>query len=382
VIAEIALSMILLVGAGLLIRSFDRLLRVDPGFRPDNVLTMRMSMGERSGQQSAAFLEQVLARIRTVPEVTATGSIHFLPLSGLLAATGFWRDDRPQPRSGEQPSTQTFVVTEGYFAAMGIPLLAGRMFDARDRDGAPLVTIVNRDLANRFFPGENPIGKHLHIQWGRPQVTYEIVGVVGSVRHVGMERAPESALFLASLQEPSGAYNLVIRTAGDPLRVAAAVKGEISTVDRDIPVSQVRPMREYVARSVAQPRFNMVLIATFATLALALAAVGLFGVIAYSVAQRTHEIGIRRALGAANGRVIGMVLKQGIALASAGVVLGTGGALFLSRYLETLLFGLEPTDPVTFAGVAALLATVALAACYLPARRAARIDPLVALRYE
>jgi putative ABC transport system permease protein len=197
-----------------------------------------------------------------------------------------------------------------------------------------------------------------------------------------MERAPESALFLASLQEPSGAYNLVIRTAGDPLRVAAAVKGEISTVDRDIPVSQVRPMREYVARSVAQPRFNMVLIATFATLALALAAVGLFGVIAYSVAQRTHEIGIRRALGAANGRVIGMVLKQGIALASAGVVLGTGGALFLSRYLETLLFGLEPTDPVTFAGVAALLATVALAACYLPARRAARIDPLVALRYE
>jgi putative ABC transport system permease protein len=382
VIAEIALSMILLVGAGLLIRSFDRLLRVDPGFRPDNVLTMRVSLGGRSGQQSAAFLEQVLARIRTVPEVTAAGSIHFLPLSGLLSATGFWRDDRPQPRSGEQPSTQTFVITEGYFAAMGIPLLAGRMFDARDRDGAPLVTIVNRDLANRFFSGENPIGKRLHIQWGRPQVTYEIVGVVGSIRHVGMERAPESALFLASLQEPNGAYNLVIRTAGDPLRVAAAVKGEISTVDRSIPVSQIRPMGEYVARSVTQPRFNMVLITTFATLALALAAVGLFGVIAYSVAQRTREIGIRRALGAADGRVVGMVLKQGMALASAGVVLGTGGALLLSRFLETLLFGIEATDAVTFAGVATVLATVALAACYLPARRAARIDPLVALRYE
>jgi putative ABC transport system permease protein len=382
VIAEIALSMILLVGAGLLIRSFDRLLRVDPGFRPDNVLTMRVSMGERSGQQSAAFLEQVLARIRTVPEVTAAGSIHFLPLSGLLSATGFWRDDRPQPQSGERPSTQTFVITEGYFAAMGIPLLAGRMFDARDRDGAPLVTIVNRELANRFFPGENPIGKRLHIQWGRPQAAYEIVGVVGSIRHVGMERAPEPALFLASLQEPSGAYNLVIRTAGDPLRVAAAVKDEISTVDRSIPVSQVRPMGEYIDRSVAQPRFNMVLIATFATLALALAAVGLFGVIAYSVAQRTHEIGIRRALGAADGRVVGMVLKQGMALASAGVVLGTGGALLLSRFLETLLFGIEPTDAVTFAGVGTVLVTVALVACYLPARRAARIDPLVALRYE
>jgi putative ABC transport system permease protein len=174
----------------------------------------------------------------------------------------------------------------------------------------------------------------------------------------------------------------VIRTAGDPLRVAAAVKNEISTVDRSIPVSQVRSMEEYVARSVAQPRFNMVLIATFATLALALAAVGLFGVIAYSVAQRTHEIGIRRALGAADGRVVGMVLKQGMALASAGVVLGTGGALLLTRFLETLLFGIEPTDAVTFASVGAVLVTVALAACYLPARRAARIDPLVALRYE
>ena len=271
---------------------------------------MRVSMGERSGQQSAAFLDQVLARIRTVPEVTAAGSIHFLPLSGLLSATGFWRDDRPQPQSGERPSTQTFVITEGYFAAMGIPLLAGRMFDARDRDGAPLVTIVNRELANRFFPGENPIGKRLHIQWGRPQATYEIVGVVGSIRHIGMERAPEPALFLASLQEPSGAYNLVIRTAGDPLRVAAAVKGEISTVYRSIPVSQVRPMKEYVARSVAQPRFNMVLIATFATLALALSRrrpVRRDCLLGGATDARDRH---RRALGAADDRVVGMVLKQ------------------------------------------------------------------------
>ncbi|PWT82710.1 MAG: hypothetical protein C5B57_08285 [Blastocatellia bacterium] len=357
---------------------------MNPGFNADNVLTIRLSAGGRfqTSQQSAAFLEQVLEHIRALPEVKAAGSIHFLPLSGLLSATGFWRDDRPQPQPGDQSTTQTFVITQGYFAAMGIPLLSGRTFDTRDRDDAPLVTIVNQELANRFFPGENPVGKRLHIMWGRPQATYEIIGIVGSIRHVGMEKPAEPALFLPNLQAPEVGARLVIRTARDPTRLAAPVKGAIRALDRDIPVSEVRTMQEYVARSVAQPRFNMILFAVFAGLALALATLGLFGVISYWVAQRTQEIGIRRALGADDGRVVALVLKQGMLVAIAGVALGLAGAFALTRLLDAMLFSIEPTDMPTFVTVATGLVAVTLVACYVPARRAARVDPIVALRYE
>jgi putative ABC transport system permease protein len=384
VVAEVALSIVLLVGAGLLIRSFDRLLHVDPGFDEERVLTMRLSTSGRfeTAQESAAFLERALERIDALPDVRQAGSIHFLPLTGLLSSTGFWRDDRARPRPGEESVTQTFVIAQEYFAAMGIPLLAGRTFDARDRDGAPLVTIVNQEIANRFFPGENPIGKRLHIQWGRPDAAYEIVGVVGSIRHLGLEKAPEPALFLASLQEPNGSHNLVIRTTGDPLRAAAAIRSAIAETDRDVPVSEVRTMDEYVARSVAAPRFNLVVLGSFAGLALVLASLGLFGVISYSVAQRTQEMGIRRALGASDGRVVAMVVREGMKLAAAGLIVGLIGAFALSRFLESLLFGVAPTDAATFAGVASVSIVVAFVACYLPARRAARVDPTVALRYE
>ena len=339
VVAEVALSMVLLVGAGLLIRSFERLLDVEPGFQAGKVLTMRLAPGARfsDDQQSAAFLEAVLERVRALPDVKAAGSISFLPLSGLVSATGFWRGDRPQPPPGEGSAAQTLVVAQDYFAAMGIPLVGGRTFDARDRGGAPFATIVNQELANRFFPGEDPVGKPLHIQWGHPQATYVIVGVVGSVRHLGLDKSPEPAIFLANLQEPGAFFHLVIRTLGDPTSLAAAVKREVRAIERDVPVSEVRTMQQYIERSVGRPRFNMILIAAFAGVALALAALGLFAVISYSVAQRTREIGIRRALGAADARMMTMVLKQGMTLAVAGVVLGLAGAVGLTRFLETLL---------------------------------------------
>jgi putative ABC transport system permease protein len=383
VVAEVALAIILLVGAGLLIRSFERLLEVKPGFEADKVLTMRVAPGALlNDQQSAAFVEQVLERVRALPDVKAAGGISFPPFSGSLSATGFWRDDGPQPIPGEAPAAQTFVIAQDYFAAMGIPLVGGRTFDTRDRNGAPFATVVNQELANRVFPGEDPVGKRLHILWRHPQATYEIVGVVGSVRHLGLDRSPEPALFLANLQEPGAFLHLVIRTSGDPMRLAPAVKSVIRSIERDVPVSSVQTMEQYMERSVARPRFNMVLIAAFGGLALVLAAVGLFGVISYAVAQRTHEIGIRRALGAADGRVVTMVLKQGMTLAVAGVVLGLAGAFALTRFLETLLFATTPTDAVTFASVAAVLLAVALVACYVPARRAARVDPMAALRCE
>jgi putative ABC transport system permease protein len=384
VVAEVALSMVLLVGAGLLIRSFARLIAVDPGFASERVLTMRLSTAGRfqRPQQAAAFLDAVLERVRALPGVSAAGSIHFLPLSGLLSATGFWRDDRPQPRPGDALSTQTFVITPGYFAAMGIPLARGRLFDQHDRDGAPLVTVANAELASRFFPGEDPIGKRLHIQWGRPETTYEIVGVVGSIRHRGLDKAPEPALFLASGQEPHVFINLVVRASADPMSLVPAIKSEVRAVDRDIPISEIRTMDEYLTRSMARPRFNLMLIASFAALALVLAAVGLFGVVAYSVAQRTHEIGIRRALGADDRTVVMMVVKQGMMLAAGGVALGLAGSFALTRFLETLLFAVKPTDAPTYATVAAVLIGVALLASYLPARRAARVDPLSALRHE
>jgi len=384
VVAELALSMMLLVGAVLFIRSFGRLLQVNPGFASDHALTLRLAPGGRfqSPQGAASFLEQALERIRAVPEVKAAGSIHGLPLSGVLSATGFWRDDRPAPRPGDGPSAQTFIISPGYFAAMSIPVLSGRTFESRDRAGAPPVAIINDELARRYFPGENPVGKRLHVLWGADTGAQEIVGVVGSVRHIGLERPPEPALFLANLQQPGGSHYVVMRTSGDPVRVAAAVSSAIREIDRTIPVSEVRTMEEYLSRSVGKPRFNMVLIVVFASIALVLAAMGLFGVIAYSVAQRTQEIGIRRALGAGDARVVSMVLKEGMSLAAAGLVVGIAGALALNRVLDSLLFGVKATDAPTFAAVGALLAVVAFAACYVPARRASRVDPMTALRYE
>ena len=323
---------------------------------------------------------QMLERVRTVPGVEAAGTSHFLPLGRIIPGTGFWRADHPRPNHGEEPVTEVLCVLPGYFAAMSIPIERGRVFNERDREGSSYAVVINQTLANQFYPNEDPIGKVLAIQWGNHP--YQIVGVVADVRQKSLDRDPKPGVFLATLQEPTTPVFLVARTHGDPRQLIKAIESEIRALDRDMPIADVKTMDQYVSDSVAAPRFNTILLGSFAALALILAAVGIFGVISYSVAQRTQELGIRRALGARTGNVMALVLGQGMGLTAIGVAIGLAGAFVLARLLQSLLFGIASTDPITYAAVAAVLSSVAFVASFLPARRAARIDPMVALRHE
>jgi putative ABC transport system permease protein len=383
VIAEVALSMILLIGAGLLIRSFARLAAVDPGFDARHVLSMRLSEeGRFRGNDTGmvAFNVQMLERVRAVPGVDAAGTSHFLPLGRIIPGTSFWRADQPKPNHGEEPVTDVLCVLPGYFASMNIPLNRGRVFTDADRAGAPATVVINQTLARDFYPHENPIGRHLFISWSLPD--YEIVGVVADVHQRSLDGATKDQVFLPMAQNPTGPVYLVARTHDDPKRLAKAIETQIHSLDHDLPISSVKTMDEYVAGMTAAPRFNTILLGGFAALALLLAAVGIFGVISYSVAQRTQEIGIRRALGANTSSVMRLVLAQALGLTGAGVAVGVLGAYGVTRLMRTLLYGITPTDVPTFAAVAATLSAVALFASYLPARKAARVDPMIALRYE
>jgi putative ABC transport system permease protein len=384
VVAEVALSMILLVGAGLLIRSFAKLSNVDPGFDAARVLTMQLAIAGRYRDDAAylSFLNRTLERVRAVPGVEAAGTSHFLPLGRVIPGTSFWRNDQPKPSPGTESVTQVLVVMPGYFAAMKIPLTRGRVFDERDRkDTAPLI-VINQTMARQFYPNEEPVGKRINVSWGHADIPYEIVGVVGDVRQSGMEKAPAAGVFIANLQEPTGPVNLVIRAQGDPKLLAQTIQREIHSMEPDLPIADVRTLDASVSASVAAPRFNTILLGGFAALALVLAAVGIFGVISYSVAQRTQELGLRRALGADTWSVMRLVLFQGIGLTVIGLVIGVAGALAVTRLMNALLFDVTATDTLTFVAVSAVLLVVAFAACYLPARRAAKVDPMVALRYE
>jgi putative ABC transport system permease protein len=323
-----------------------------------------------------------LERVRRLPGVEAAGTSHFLPLGRIIPGTGFWRADRPRPNHGEEPDTEVLCVMPGYFAAMSIPIERGRVFTDRDHGGAPFTVVVNDALARQIFPGEDALGKKLHIEWGRPETAYEIIGVVGDVRQQSLDQPALPGLFLSTLQEPTTPVYLVARTFGDPRQLTHAIQAEIRSMNRAVPISEVRTMDAYVADSVAAPRFQAILLGGFAALAVLLAAVGIFGVISYAVAQRTQEIGVRRALGANTLGVMRLVLAQGLGLAVVGVAIGLAGGLAISRVLRTMLFGIAPTDALTFTSVAAGLLAVAFLASYLPARRAARIDPMRALRYE
>jgi putative ABC transport system permease protein len=321
--------------------------------------------------------------VRSVPGVEAAGTSHFLPLGRIIPGTGFWRADQARPAHGEEPITEVLVVMPGYFAAMNIPIIRGRVFDDRDRAAQkPHLVVINQTLARKFYANENPVGKRIAVQWGHDGDPYEIAGVVGDVRQKALDTDPKPGVFVSNLQEPSGPSNLVARTHGDPKLLAQTIVREIHALNADVPISGIRTMDEYVSSSVAAPRFNTILLGGFAALALVLAAVGIFGVISYSVAQRTQELGIRRALGASSWSVMSMVLGKGLGLAGIGLAIGIAGSFAVTRLLESLLFGVTATDPLTFVAVAAILAAVALLASYLPARRAATVDPMVALRYE
>jgi putative ABC transport system permease protein len=384
VAGEMAVALMLLIGAGLLIQSFIRLEHVTPGFESDRILSMRIGLSNpryKDLKVASAGLDEILHRIAQVPGVASTGSIQFPPLGGLLPATGFWVAGRPVPNPSEAPVTGVSVVSPGYFPTMGIPLLSGRLFTDRDQEGTPQVTIVSQSLARKQFPNIDPIGQRLFVEWGR-ETPYQIVGVVGDVKHDGLDKKSMPTVYFPNAQETQTIATLMIRTGGDPIKLAPVAEQIIHAYDKDQAIANIQPLDMFLSKAVARPRFQSVLLASFAGLALLLAAIGIFGVMSYSVAQRTHEIGIRVALGAQSDQVMRLVVGQGLLLALIGTAGGLAGAFALTRYLRTLLFNVSPTDWLTFTAVPLLLCAVALAASYFPARRAMRVDPMQALRYE
>src|ERR1051326_1984113 len=389
VVSEVALAVVLLVGAGLLIRSFQRLRQVDLGFKTDNLLTMRMELPMPKylkADARDAFYSELVRRVDEIPGVESSGLISFLPLSTSGMKFMFSVEGRALPGDMNQPFALYRAVTPDYFRATGIPLQRGRFFDAHDtRDSLPVV-VVNRKLAEKFWPGEDAVGKRLKVgPVDSPNAWATVAGVVGDVRQNGFYGDQQYELYAVSAQERRpwlAPRDLVVRTTGDPATIAGAVRQAVWAVDKDQPVTNVRTMNEVFAAAISRERFQMLLLALFATLALVLACVGLYGVISYGVAQRTHEIGVRMALGAQPGDVLRLVIRQGMVLTIVGLVLGTIAALAATRVMTDLLYGVTATDAITFISVAALLVLVALLACYLPARRATKVDPLIALRYE
>lgn len=387
VVAEVALSLVLLVGAGLLFRSFLQLQSVNTGFNPAQVLTIGLSPSGtnfREDPQYIAYYKQVTERISAIPGVESVGAINTLPLAKGPTA-GFRIEGRPLLSADQWPGGNYRNVNPDYFRALNIPLVQGRSFEERDNASAPLVALINQATADHDFAGENPVGKRITfggVDSKRQPIWFEIVGVAANVRSIELKEEPLPEVYTASLQDAFSSMSFVIRTTIEPAGLTAAVRQAVQDVDRAQPVSDIRTMDNVVSESVTQPRFNLTLLGIFGVIALVLSAAGIYGVMAYTVAQRTHEIGIRIALGAKTPNVLRMILGQGLRLTALGIVFGLLGSLLLTRFLSALLFGVSPTDPLTFVVVALFLMGVALVACFVPARRAARTDPMVALRYE
>ena len=383
VVAELAVCMVLMASAGVLARSVGRMRQVDPGFDPDRLLTFQFRL-PRAKYADAGSREQFFARavaaVRAVPGVRAAALVGATPFSGNWAFTNYVAEGQPAPAPGRAPAAGFDVVSDGYFATMGIPLVAGREFDAHDRGGTLPVAIVSRELARRSWPGASALGRR--IQEVGDSVWRTVVGVVGDTKQRTLGEDPMPRLYVPVLQDPYLFSNVVARTVGDPLAAAAVVRAAIWSVDPDQPVWSVTSLEGLLSRSMGQARFTALLTLGFAALALLLAAIGVYGVMAYAVAQRTREVGIRLAVGAAPSQVVALVFGRGMKVTAVATLLGLAGALAATRLLRSQLFGIAPGDPVTFVAVAAVLAGVALVACWVPARRAAKVDPVVALRSE
>jgi putative ABC transport system permease protein len=387
VIAEVAVSLILLIGAGLLINSFLRLRNLDPGFRADNLLTMSVVLPQQKYPDHArrsAFFSELTSRVGALPGVRSAAVTNWIPLTMQGDTFGISVEGRPDPGPDKRPDVITRVISPGYFDTMGIRLTRGRQFDERlDKVDTTPVAVVSETMARRLWPGEDPLGKRIQPGSADPDGWIEVVGVVNDVRQLDLTSEPRLQMYLPYVQfQWFVPRRLVVKTDVEPASLAAAVRKAVWELDKDQPVSDVRTMEEVLSGSIARQRFSTLLLGIFAALALALAAVGIYGVMSYAVAQRTREIGIRMALGAQAGSVLRLMIGQGLKLASAGVVLGLAGALLLTRLMSSMLFGVSATDPLTLVTISLVLVGVALLASYIPARRAARVDPLVALRYE
>ena len=383
VITEVAVALVLLVGAGLLIRSFIRLQQVNPGFNTKNAMSANVALPGRkypNSDQYLSFFTQLIEKIAALPGVVAVGATQSLPIQGDYLV-GFNIQGRPPDPPGEDKSTNYYAVTPDYFKAMGIPLLRGRLFTEQDSKNAPRVAVINEAMARTYFSDEDPIGKGINLSQGREGFR-EIVGIVGDVKQYGLAQPTTLQTYEPYLQMPFSAVTLVVRTEGNPAALSGPIRSEVLALDKEQPVSRIRTLDQIISGSVQQQRFTMLLLGVFAGVALILAAVGLYGVMSYAVTQRTHEIGIRMALGANTGNVLRLVVGHGMLLALIGVAIGLAGAFAFTRVMSKLLFAVSTTDTVTFAGISLMLTGVALIACLVPARRATKVDPMVALRHE
>jgi putative ABC transport system permease protein len=384
VIAEVALSIVLVTGAGLMIKSFIRLQQVDTGFNTESALTLRLSLaGQKYSEDQPVqdFYRQLEERIRALPGVTSAGATSRLPLKGYRWTGDFTMEGRSPEDYGKEVRHKE--VSPGYFEAIGLPLLRGRSLTDSDNAQSPAVVIINDALARRYYQNEDPVGRR--ITFSKPSIPgpwYTIVGVVADERQEGMSREVLPQIYQSHLQNAINEMSLVISTAVDPNGMIGAVRNEIRAMDKDVPPFEIEALGDLVYKSVARERFSMVLMVAFAAIALLLAAVGIYGVMSYSVTQRTHEMGIRLALGAKPTDIVRLVVGRGLGLTLAGIGVGLAASLLLTRVISSLLYSVSATDPLTFIAVAAILSAVSMLACYIPARRAARVDPMAALRYE
>jgi putative ABC transport system permease protein len=387
-VSEIAVALILLVGAGLMVKSLYRLLAVDPGFKTDRLLTMEMDLRTAQYAKDPAILnfwQQTLDRVRALPGVEGAGLGTVVPLTNSHSRSDITIEGMPEAKPGSAPHPDVHIVSPGYVRTLGVPLLRGREFTDADSENAPQVGMINAMIARQFFPNQDALGKRFmfgHPSLKDPPKWITIVGLTADTKLYGLANPARLEVYLPFRQSVTGSMNLIVKSAADPAALTSSIRGAIASIDKDQPVFGVATMRELVNNSVSTRRITLILLGLFSALALVLAAIGIYGVISYSVAQRTHEIGIRMALGADHGGVLRMILAQGVKIAGAGVTIGIAASFGLTRLMSNLLFSVSAADPLTFAAVAIVLVLVAMLACYIPARRALRVDPIIALRYE